>query len=97
MPIKWPEQSVKLVSKDLSPGVTISYKSYGTATQMIVNIPRVDEGKEVQAILILEITRHTLLPPDETGLYAAPEVKSLPPDLRQYLGPSPLIESNRAN
>ncbi len=96
VPMKWPEQSLRLVSKDLSPGVTISYKSYGTATQMIVNIPRVADGKEVHAILTMEVTRHTLLPPDETDLYVLPDVKSLPPDFKQYLNPSPLIESNHA-
>ena len=57
VPMKWPEQSLKLVSQDLSPGVTMSYKSYGTATQMIVNIPRVADGKDVHAILTMEVTR----------------------------------------
>ena len=94
VPMKWPEQGVKLVSQDLSPGVTVSYKSYGTAKQMIVDIPRVADGKEVHAILTMEITRHTLLPPDETDLYVVPDAKTLPPDFKQYLSPSPLIESN---
>ena len=75
VPMKWPEQSLKLVSQDLSPGVTVSYKSFGTATQMVVNIPRVAEGKEVHAILTVEVTRHTLLPPDETDLYVVPDAK----------------------
>ena len=94
VPMKWPEQSVKLVSQDLSPGVTISYKSYGTATQMIVNIPRVAKGNEVHAILTVEVTRRTLLPPEETDLYVVPDAKSLPPEFKPYLSPSPLIESN---
>ena len=96
VPMEWPEQGVKLVSQDLSPGVTVSYKSYGTATQMVVNIPRVADGKEVHAILTMEVTRHTLLPPDETDLYVVPDAKTLPPDFKQYLSPSPLIESNHA-
>ena len=96
VPMKWPEQSLKLVSQDLSPGVTVSYKSYGTATQMVVNIPRVADGKEVHAILTLEITRRTLLPPDETDIYVMPDAKALPPDFKQYLSPSPLIESSHA-
>ena len=36
------------------------------------------------------------LPPDETDLYVVPDAKSLPPDFKQYLSPSPLIESNHA-
>jgi len=96
VPMKWPEQSLKLVSKDLSPGVTINYKSYGTARQMVVSIPRVAGGKEAHAILTIEVARRTLLPPDETDLYVVPDAKSLPPDFKQYLGPSPLIESGHA-
>ncbi len=94
VPMKWPEQSLKLVSKDLSPGVTVSYKSLGTATQMIVNIPRIADGKDAHAILTLEVTRYTLLPPDDTSVYVLPDAKTLPADLKQYLSPSPLIESN---
>jgi len=94
VPMKWPEQGLKLVSQDLSPGVTISYKSYGTARQMIVDIPRVADGNEVHAILTIEVARHTLLPPDETDLYVVPDAKTLPPEFKPYLGPSPLIESN---
>jgi hypothetical protein len=96
VPMEWPEQSVKLVGQDLSPGVTVSYKPYGTAKQMIVAIPRVADGKEIRAILTLAIERHTLLPPDETDPYVVPDAKALPPDLKQYLNPSPLIESNHA-
>ncbi len=96
VPMEWPEQSVTLVSKDLSPGVTTSFKSFGTARQLIVNIPRVADGKEVHAIFTLEIVRRTLLPPDETDLYVVPDAKALPPDFKQYLGPSPLIESNHS-
>ena len=96
VPMPWPEQSVKLVGQDLSLGVTVSYKSFGTARQMIVGIPRLADGKEVHAVLTLAITRHTLLPPDETDPYVVPDAKSLPPDFKQYLLPSPLIESHHA-
>ena len=72
----------------------MSTKPFGTAKQMVVNIPQVAEGKEVHAILTLEITRHTLLPPEETDVYVVPDAKTLPPEFKQYLSPSPLIESN---
>ncbi len=67
IPIRWPEQELRLVSKDLSPGVTVSYRSYDTAKQMIVSIPRIANGKSAHAILIAEVTRHTLLPPEQDG------------------------------
>jgi len=96
VPMKWPEQGLKLIDKDLSPGVTLGYKSFGTATQMVVNIPRVADGKEVHAILTIEVTRYTLLAPEETDVYVVPGAETLPPAFKQYLSPSQLIESNHA-
>ncbi len=97
VPMKWPEQGLKLLGKDLSPGVTVAYnKSFGTATQMIVNIPRVADGKKVHAILTIEVTRYTLLAPEETDVYVVPGAETLPPAFKQYLSPSQLIESNHA-
>jgi hypothetical protein len=94
VPIHWPEQSVKRVEQDLSPGVTVTYKSYGTAAQMVANFSRVADGKDAHALVILEVTRHTLLPPDDTDSLVAADAKSLPADFKPYLGPSPLIESS---
>ena len=94
IPIRWPEQELRLVSKDLSPGVTVSYRSYDTAKQMIVSIPRIADGKSAHAILIAEVTRHTLLPPDKTDGLTVPDAKSLPAEFKPYLSPSPLIESS---
>ncbi len=97
VPMKWPEQGLKLLGRDLSPGVTVTYnKSFGTATQMIVNSPRVADGKKVHAILTIEVTRYTLLAPEETDVYVVPGAETLPPAFKQYLSPSQLIESNHA-
>ena len=94
VPMKWPEQSLKLVNRDLSPGVTIGFKSFGTATQMLVNFPPLAEGKSAHAMLTIEVTRYTLLPPEETEVYVAPDARSLPAEFKAYLNPSPLIESD---
>ena len=93
IPMPWPEQKLKLVSQDLSPGVTVSYKPFGTARQMVVNLPRIADGKEAHAILSIEVTRHTILPPDEADVYVVPDAASLPADFKPYLNASPLIES----
>jgi hypothetical protein len=94
IPIDWPEQSVKILDKDLSSGVTVDYRNYGTAKQMVVHIPRVADGKEVRAVLVLQVARHTLLPPEATDDLAVADAKSLPAEFKPYLGPSPLIESS---
>jgi hypothetical protein len=94
IPIRWPEQELRLVTKDLSPGVTVAYKSYGTAKQMVVSFPRIADGNSAHALLIVEVTRHTLLPPDKTDGLSVPDAKSLPEEFKPYLSTSPLIESS---
>ena len=94
VPMKWPEQSLKLISRYLARR-NHHYKSYGTATQMIVNVPRVAAAKRSRHPYPGGHAAHPAAA-GETDLYALRDVKSLPPDFKQYLSPSPLIESNHA-
>jgi hypothetical protein len=96
VPIPWPEQSVKLVGEpDLSPGVTVKYTNYGTGKQMVANFARVTPDKEAHAFVTVEVTRHTLLPPDDTDGLVKPDTKTLPAEFKPYLSASlPLIQSN---
>ena len=95
VPMDWPEQKVKIVARDLSPGVTIGFKPLnGAVTQMIVKFPPVAAEKEVRAVVTFEITRRTLLPPDDTDVYVLPDPKKLKTSFKDYLSPSPYIESN---
>jgi hypothetical protein len=94
VPMDWPEQQVKVVAEDLSPGVTVSYKSFGTAKQMIVKIAHLAEGQEARAILTIEIRQSIQVPPEHTDGFTAPNPKSLRGSMKDYLTPSPLIESN---
>jgi hypothetical protein len=97
VPIDWPEQQVKVVGQDLSPGVTISYKSYkNTARQMVISFPQLAGGREVRAVLTLEIVRRSLGPPQHPEQYVLPDVKKLPGPMKEYLAPSPYIESGHA-
>ena len=94
VPMDWPEQRATIVDQDLTPGVSVSYKTYGSAVkQMIVKIPALADGAEARAIITFEIERNTLLPPDNTDVYVAPDPKTLKGALKDYLGPSPTIES----
>jgi hypothetical protein len=94
IPIEWPEQQVSIVKEDVSPGVKIDYElREKTAKVMTIKIPQLTAGQEVKAVVTLEIRRNAILPPDDTDGFVLPNVKKLPPDLKRYLNPSPLIES----
>jgi transglutaminase-like putative cysteine protease len=92
VPMDWPEQQVKIIREEKSPGVgSVTYATLdGGVKQMQVNIPRLAAGGEASANLTLEITKRQILAPDETSGYAIP---ARPGQLSKYLGKSPYIES----
>lgn len=94
IPTDWPEQSVRIVHQEFSPGVKVRYQMVESAArQMVVQIARLDKGAEAKAILTLEV-QIGWPEPGDTSLLRVPDVKKLDRQLRPYLQPSPLIESN---
>ena len=92
VPKAWPEQTVKLVDKELSPGVKLGDRTLsGGVTQMLVSIPRLQAGETAKALLTFEITRRAWLAPADGSVFRIP---SRPPStVRRFLNPSPMIES----
>jgi transglutaminase-like putative cysteine protease len=93
VPIDWPEQRVTVVAEDLSPEVSrIAYRDLGGGVkQLLVYVPQLAAGRTAQAYVTLEITRASVLEPLDTSIFVLP--KTLPRDVRKYLGPSPYIET----
>ena len=75
MPIDWPEQRVRVMKEDISPFVRgVTYRTVGgTVKQMVINIPHIPAGETVRAVVTLEISRHSLLPPENTSGYVIPK------------------------
>jgi hypothetical protein len=99
VPVDWPEQQVRILEdqKDVSPGVKIGFENReGSVKVMTIQIPQLGAGQEAKAIMTMEIQRNKILPPDDTDAYVLPDKKKLPADVRRYLNPSSLIESNDA-
>jgi transglutaminase-like putative cysteine protease len=97
IPTDWPEQRVKVVEEDVSTHAKISYRTVdNTVKLMVISISLLPAGQEAKALVTLEITRSTILPPDDTDGYALAELKQLDRATRAYLAPSPLIESRDA-
>lgn len=96
VPTDWPEQQVRVDEEDFSSDVArVNFRKVGgTVMQMVVEVPRLEEGQEAHAIVTYEVTRHHLLAPENTSQYEIPEKPSK--DIRPYLGPSPGIETKHA-
>jgi hypothetical protein len=96
IPMDWPEQQTKVVAEDFSPSVkNVTYRTVGgTVKQMVMQMPYIPPGEECRAVITVEFTRYALLPPLDSTIFVMPNNDKLKPDIRSYLGPSPLIECN---
>lgn len=96
VPVDWPEQTVKIDAEDISRGVNVRYAPLGEGVnQMVVAVPLLPAGQRVQSLVTYEVTRYTLLPPENPDIFVIP--KRLKPNERRYLGFSPLIETRHGD
>ncbi len=95
VPTEWPEQQVRIVDEDVTPSVrAITYRMLDAgAKQMVISVPQLKTGEEAHAFITFEVTRHSLVPPDDTSIFHAPAKDKLPKELLGYLGISPYIET----
>lgn len=100
VPMDWPEQTVKKISEDKTPGANLDYKVLEAAPgqpgvrQMIFGIPRLAAGDQASAVVTLEITKRRIEAPTEASVYRIP--KAPPAGIIRFLNPSPYIESKDA-
>ena len=93
IPGPWPEQEIRLLSEEVSPGVDMQVIDLDPGVRhMQVYAPRVEPGQKVQALLTFEVLVTQEPAPEETSGFVIP--KRLPRELRIYLAASPYIEVN---
>lgn len=92
VPTDWPEQEVTIVKEDFSPYVKhAAYREQTGVKQLVVNMPQIPAGEQARAVITIEVTRSTLVAPDDTSAFVIP--KKLDRKTRLYLAASPKIES----
>lgn len=97
VPTDWPEQKVRVADEEITPGVKVNYDVVaGTVKVMVVRVATLPAGQQAKALVTFEIERSTQIEPDETAGYVIPDKTRLLPEIRPYLGPSPLIETANA-
>jgi hypothetical protein len=95
VPLDCPEQKVTIVDEDFSEevaGVTYRPVPGGEVRQMLISVPRLNDGATAHAILTVEVSTRPILPPEKTDDLKIP--KKTPSKLRAYTNPSPYIEIN---
>ncbi len=93
IPTAWPEQKVRVVDEKSTPNVRrLQYRSLSHgAEQMVVEVPLLRAGEKASAMVIFEVERNSLLPPEDTSQYKVPT--KVDRQLQHYLGSSPYIET----
>lgn len=97
VPTDWNEQTVRLVDEDITRNVrSTTYRVVDDGVkQMVLNIPRVNPGEEVRALLTFEVTTRSVIAPEDTTIFVAS--RRVPRDVRRYLGTSPFINSRHSS
>jgi hypothetical protein len=95
VPMDWPDQKVKIVGQEVSPGANITYQVIdGAVKQMTVRVPTLREGDRAKAIVTAEVRRWLPDAPADTLGFVLAEPKRLDRKMMPFLSPSPYIESN---
>lgn len=96
VPIDWPEQTVKIVERDVSPGIKkTGFRDFpGCGKMLEVDVPGIPDGEEARAVLTFEVRRSALVAPEETDAYVLPDTKKIPSGVKPWLKPGPGIPVN---
>ena len=94
VPIDWPEQTVEEIAQQATDNTRkLSYnKLTKSMRQLVIKVNRLGEGDTATASVVFKISKRMILAPEKPELLS---VSRRPPSsLRQYLKPSPYIESS---
>ncbi|MGY8768289.1 MAG: transglutaminase-like domain-containing protein [Pirellulales bacterium] len=95
VPADWPEQSVKLVSEEISPSVRVKYVMLeNSVKQMNISISKLRRGERAFALITVEVEKFSTEAPQDTSKLVIP--KKVPRTLALYLGASPFINSRHS-
>jgi hypothetical protein len=95
MPMEYPEQKVRVISSNF-PATARYYLRPLTDTvqQLVITVPSMAPNSTLEATLRLEVQKAKILGPTDPEALVIP--KKLARNLNQFMGPSPLIETNDA-
>ena len=97
VPMEWREQRILSVNEErMDAGLAsqIIYRNIGGAMEMRLQIGNLRPMRPLEIVVEFELQNYALLPPENPGQYIIPTRSRIPQEYRQYLQPSPTIESN---
>ncbi len=93
MPMNYPEQKVRLLEKNFPVNATYYVRPLTEGVQqLVIQVPSLAPNATLEATLKLEVQKAKILGPTDPESLVIP--KKLSRELNQFMGPSPLIETN---
>jgi hypothetical protein len=95
VPLDCTEQKVTVIDEDFSPEVAeVTYRPLpgGEVKQMVISVPRLNDGATARAVLTCEVATRPIQPPEKTDDIKI--AKKIPAKIKMYTNPSPYIEIN---
>jgi len=94
IPADWSDQKVELIGKSLEPSnAKLRFIDFNGTKQARVDIARLPAGGVAKVLLTYQVDRKPVIAPQNTEILRLPSAGQLTRDQRQYLLPSPFIES----
>lgn len=100
VPLECAEQDVKIADEEFSNEVqSVTYRDLpgGGARQMVIRVPYLASGATARAVVTFEVATRPILPPDDDQLARLKAPERPPREVRQFLSPSPYIESRHGS
>ncbi|MCU0709242.1 MAG: transglutaminase-like domain-containing protein [Pirellula sp.] len=99
-PTDWPEQRVTITESSIPPNALWQFrdlplKAPTTARQLVMNIPVIQAGGELEFLFDVEIEKSFINPPKDTSVFVIP--KKIGRDLNWAMGNSPLIDASTSD
>ncbi|MCH2178287.1 MAG: transglutaminase domain-containing protein [Mariniblastus sp.] len=94
VPVDWPEQIVEVIKEKKTDNVRrLSYNNLAKPMkQLVIKANRLDDGEVAQASVVFRVAKRFIESPEDPQRLQFSN--SIPVNLKQYLRPSPYIESN---
>jgi hypothetical protein len=98
VPMEWREQRILSVNEERMDAGLASHIHYpilnGGARMMQLHIGSLNPSRPLEVVVAFELQNFALLPPENPEQYVIPTRARVPQEYRQFLQPSPSIESN---
>lgn len=93
-PMDWPEQKVTVVSNQIPDQMATQFRDLPAgARQLVMKMAAMPPNTLLDLIVQVQIEKSFINPPPDTSIFRIPNPKTMPKELKWYMGSSPYIDA----